>query len=193
MKGVYTEYFQKSKVFLYPLLRFRSGLSFVPVQTYVCWDKLIGVNENKFLCEYNVGTSEKFELFSNSYLKKHPLFYEYVQLDEDKHLFIFDFTQYKSDFKKFIDGKYSKFSLDSKITILDFFGNKGNISEYVNLFLSPNSAHKLYAEALHVSIKQIEEVFEVCSIPDLEKETLYFKKSELLCEKIKNSSISLEN
>ena len=101
MKGVYTDYFQKSKVFLYPLLRFRSGLSFVPVQTYVCWEHLITVDENKFLCEYNVGTTEKFELFSNSYLKKHPLFYEYVQLDEDRHLFIFDFTKYKSDFKKF--------------------------------------------------------------------------------------------
>jgi hypothetical protein len=98
MKGVYTEYFQKSKVFLYPLLRFRSGLSFVPVQTYVCWEHLITVDENKFLCEYNVGTTEKFELFSNSYLKKHSLFYEYVQLEEDRHLFIFDFTQYKSDF-----------------------------------------------------------------------------------------------
>lgn len=193
MKGVYTEYFQKSKVFLYPLLRFRSGLSFVPVQTYVCWEHLIGVDENKFLCEYNVGITEKFESFSNSYLKKHPLFYEYVQLDEDRHLFIFDFTKYKSDFKKFIDGKYSKFSLDTKLIILDFFGNKGNISEYVNLFLSPNSAHKLYAEALDVSIKQIEEVFEVCSIPDLEKETLYFRKTELLSKKIKNSSISLEN
>ena len=180
MKGVYTDYFQKSKVFLYPLLRFRAGLSFVPVQTYVCWEPLITIDENKFLCEYNVGTTEKFELFSNSYLKKHPLFYEYIQLDEDRHIFIFDFTSYKSDFKKFIDGKYSKFSLDTKITILDFFGNKGNISEYVSLFLSPNSAHKLYAEALDVSIKQIEEVFEVCSIPDLEKETLYFKKSELL-------------
>lgn len=180
MKGVYTDYFQKSKVFLYPLLRFRAGLSFVPVQTYVCWEHLITIDESKFLCEYNVGTSEKFELFSNSYLKKHPLFYEYVQLDEDRHLFIFDFTRYKLDFKRFVDGKYSKFSLDAKITILDFFGNKGNISEYVSLFLSPNSAHKLYAEALDVSIKQIEEVFEVCSIPDLEKETLYFKKSELL-------------
>jgi len=193
MKGVYTDYFQKSKVFLYPLLRFRSGLSFVPVQTYVCWEHVIAVNENKFLCEYNVGTTEQFELFSNSYLKKHPLFHEYVQLDENRHLFIFDFTNYKLDFKRFIDGKYSKFSLDTKIIILDFFGNKGNISEYVSLFLSPNSAHKLYAEALDVSLKQIEEVFEVCSIPDLEKETLYFKKNELFCKKIKNSSISLKN
>jgi hypothetical protein len=163
------------------------------VQTYVCWEHLVGIDENKFLCEYNVGITEKFESFSNSYLKKHPLFYEYVQLDEDRHLFIFDFTKYKSDFKKFIDGKYSKFSLETKLIILDFFGNKGNISEYVSLFLSPNSAHKLYAEALDVSIKQIEEVFEVCSIPDLEKETLYFRKTELLSKKIKNSSISLEN
>ena len=193
MKGVYTDYFQKSKVFLYPLLRFRSGLSFVPVQTYVCWEHVITVDENKFLCEYNVGTTEQFELFCNSYLKKHPLFYEYVQIDENRHVFIFDFTQYKSDFKRFLDGQYSKFTLDSKNTILNFFGNKGNISEYISLFLSPDSAHKLYAEALNVPLKQIEEVFEVCSIPDLDKETLYFKKSELFCQKIKNSSISLKN
>jgi hypothetical protein len=193
MKGVYTDYFQKSKVFLYPLLRFRSGLSFVPVQTYICWEHVITADENKFMCEYNVGTTEKFELFCNSYLKKHPLFHEYIQLDENRHLFIFDFTKYKSDFKRFLDGQYSKFTLDSKIIILDFFGNKGNISEYISLFLSPDSAHKLYAEALDVSLKQIEEVFEVCSIPDLEKETLCFKKNELFCEKIKNSSISLKN
>jgi hypothetical protein len=153
---------------------------------------MITIDENKFLCEYNVDKTEKFEEFSNSLLRKHPLFYEYVQLDVDKHLFIFDFTKYKSDFKKFIDGKYSKFSLDTKIIIIDFFGNKGNISEYVSLFLSPNLAHKLYAKALNVSLKQIEEVFEVCSIPDLEKETL-FKKIELFCEKIKNNSISLKN
>jgi hypothetical protein len=182
MKGVYTDYFQKSKVFLYPLLRFRSGLSFVPVQTYICWEHVITADENKFMCEYNVGTTEKFELFCNSYLKKHPLFHEYIQLDENR-----------SDFKRFLDGQYSKFTLDSKIIILDFFGNKGNISEYISLFLSPDSAHKLYAEALDVSLNQIEEVFEVCSIPDLEKETLYFEKNELFCEKIKNSSISLKN
>jgi hypothetical protein len=193
MKGVYTDYFQKSKVFLYPLLRFKSGLLFVPTQTYVCWEHLITKDENKFLCEYNVGINEKFELFCNSYLKKHPLFYEYVQLDENKHLFIFDFNQYKSDFKRFLDGKYSKFSLDTKITILDFFGNKGNISEYISLFLSPDSAHELYAKALNVSLEQIEDVFEVCSIPDLKKETLYFKKNELFCKKIKNSSVSLKN
>jgi hypothetical protein len=193
MKSVYTDYFQKSKVFLYPLLRFRSGLPFVPVQTYVCWEHMISINENKFLCEYNVGTTEKFESFSNSYLKKHPLFYEYIKLDEDRHLFIFDFTKYKFDFQNFIHGKYSKFSLNTKIIILNFFGNKGNISKHVSLFLSPNSGHELYAEALGVSIKQIEEVFEVCSIPNLEKETLYFKKNEALYEKIKNSSISLKN
>ena len=192
MKGVYTEYFQKSKVFLYPLLRFQSGLPFVPVQTYVCWEQMIPIEENKFLCEYNVGTSEKFIFFSETFLKKHPLFHDYIQLSEDTHIFVFNFDKYKLDFKRFIDGKYSKFTIDTKNIILDFFGNKGNISEYVSLFLSPNIAHQLYAEALDVSLKQIQEVFEVCSVPDLDKETLYFKKNELFCEKIKNSSISLK-
>ena len=51
--GVYTDYFQKSKVFLYPLLKIRKGVTHVPVQTYIAWDNVFALDDNKFMCEYN--------------------------------------------------------------------------------------------------------------------------------------------
>ena len=38
MKKIYSDYFQKSKVFLYPLLNIKKGVRFVPLETYTTWD-----------------------------------------------------------------------------------------------------------------------------------------------------------
>ena len=48
---VYTNYFQKSKVFLYPLLNVKNGIIKVPIQTYIAWDSVYTPEYNKFLCE----------------------------------------------------------------------------------------------------------------------------------------------
>ena len=50
MVGVYTQYFQKSKVFLYRLLKLKKAIDFVPAQTYVAWDGLYTLTDMKFLC-----------------------------------------------------------------------------------------------------------------------------------------------
>ena len=38
LNSVYKKYFQKSKVFLYPLLGIKRGVSVIPVETYFGWD-----------------------------------------------------------------------------------------------------------------------------------------------------------
>ena len=56
VKSIYTKYFQKSKVFLYPLLGFKRGIKVVPSETYLAWDpfyipediKYILINEGQF-------------------------------------------------------------------------------------------------------------------------------------------------
>ena len=56
--------------------------------------------------------------------------------------------------KKFIEGRYSAFGIDSKIAILDFFGGQGRISSYVKSFLTPDEdLHKLYAEYFDVDLE----------------------------------------
>jgi hypothetical protein len=191
MDNVYTDYFQKSKVFLYPLLKLKKGIAYVPIQTYVCWEHECAVEDHKLLCEYHVKSSDKFVAFCNRYLKSNKLFYEYIDLGENKHLFIFDFKPYKNDYNRFILGKFSQFSLESKLVILDFFSSSGHMLNVVTSFLSPDNVHAKYALALNVDVEEIQKVYEVCSMPNLEKETFQDNNLLLDCLLSKNS-ISLE-
>ncbi len=190
--GVYLEYFQKSKVFLYPLLKIKKGITRVPIQTYVAWDNVYSTNDLKFLCQYKTKQTPKFNSFAKSHLLNHSLLEEVIELNENTQLFIFDFSKFKSDYNKFLKGKYSQYSLDSKISIIDFFGTQDKIGSYVEGFLTPEGVHDEYAESLGVDIKSIEDIYEVCTPPDLEKETL-IDNNHVTNQLLKNSSIYLTN
>jgi hypothetical protein len=58
---------------------------------------------------------------------------------------------------------------------------------FVQSFLSPDSAHEDYAKALGVDKETIEEIYEVCSKPDIEKETFHEDNEILNCLLTKNS------
>ena len=192
MNNVYTQYFQKSKVFLYPLLKLKKGIDFVPIETYICWDGVYSKEDFKFLCVYHCERDDKFKKFESKYLSNHKMLENIIFLSENRQLYVFDLSKYKYDFKRFVEGKYSKFSIGTKNLILNYFGTAGNISEYITSFLDPEPYHETYADALQVSVESIHDVYEVCSIPDLEKETL---KAEfpLEVELLKNKYISLKN
>tara|TARA_R100001440_G_scaffold73545_1_gene98189 strand:- start:951 stop:1532 length:582 start_codon:yes stop_codon:yes gene_type:complete len=187
---VYTDYFQKSKVFLYPLLKLKKGLPFVPRQTYICWDNVYTPEDCRFFCEYKVKYTDKFSKFIAEYLSRNIYFEDYIKLDDRQHLFIYDLTKLKADYKRFIEGKYSQFSLDSKITILDFFSDDTKVADYVQGFLTPEDVHVDYAEFLDVSVETLERVHEICTPPNLEKETL-INNNLILDQLLKRSSISL--
>ena len=90
---VYTDYFQKSKVFLYPLLKLKKGLPFVPRQTYVCWDNVYTPEDCRFFCEYKVKYTDKFSKFIAEYLSRNIYFEDYIKLDDRQHLFIYNLTK----------------------------------------------------------------------------------------------------
>lgn len=175
MSVVYTDYFQKSKVFLYPLLKLKKGIAFVPEQTFFAWEGIYKPEECKFLCLYNTKLDSKFLKFELDYLNNHPLLEACFRLDDCNQLYVFDMIKYKHDVYSFIKGGYSNFSLDSKALIEGFFGSVGNISNYVDTFLYPEEYHEDYAEFLGVSLSIIENVHELCTAPDQEKETLIEK------------------
>jgi len=189
--GVYTEYFQKSKVFLYPLLDIKKGATYVPRQTYIAWEDMYSIEDRKFICVYQTPMTERFNRFIHLSIINHGLFEDYVKLDENKHLFLYNFDSLKFDYDNFIKGKYSKIGLDSKIKILDFFGDDEKVTDYIHPFLSPQDHHEEYAEYLNVDIKSLQEVHEVCTPPDIEKETLV-DNNYLLARLLEDSSISLK-
>ncbi len=73
MKKIYSNYFQKSKVFLYPLLGIKKGIRFVPLQTYISWGKKFPESKNKFFCLYEIN-------------KKNILFIVYVVFVVFQHI-----------------------------------------------------------------------------------------------------------
>ena len=191
MKQVYSEYFQKSKVFLYPLLSIKKGIRYVPIETYVAWKDLYKPGECKFLCLYTAEDDADYKKFEMNYLTCHKLFEEYYKLEEGVHLYVYDFSQFKRDLEMFRKGKYSKFSVKAKDKISNFFGDVGTISEYIQSYINPEEYHDLYAEHLGVSLDTIEQVYELCSKPDMDKETLEINLPEI--ELFKNNFISLDS
>ena len=66
MKKIYKSYFQKSKVFLYPLLGIKKGVRFVPVQTYISWNDIYPKDKHKLLCLYTIDSrwKKEFKMFA---------------------------------------------------------------------------------------------------------------------------------
>ena len=94
MKGVYTEYFQKSKVFLYPLLRLKKGIDFVPAETYCFWDEIYDAMDYKFICLYKTKYTKAFATFQINHLPLLKNNMEHYDLGNEQ-LIIFDMKQYR--------------------------------------------------------------------------------------------------
>ena len=191
MKQTYKSYFQKSKVFLYPLLGIKKGVRFVPIETYIEWNHSI-VPENMLVCAYaikqntndqeEIKRKKEFDAFSKQYLEKNELYHSKHHTN-NLELIVFDLSFFKNDLKKFKEGKYSEFSLITKRIIMEFFGNKGTISEYMESYLYPEKYYDIYSNILNIPISTLEEVKELCDKPDLNKED--FKKSIIELELFK--------
>lgn len=190
MTGAYMQYFQKSKIFLYPLLDIKKGEDFVPVETYICWDGLYAEYDCKYICIYHTERSEKFKTFEMRHLASHPLL-EHNEKGKDRQIYVFDYSKFKHDHEMFVKGSYSKFSVETKRKILIYFGRVGRISGYIQSYLDPKSHHETYAKELDVDLELIKSTHELCSPPDLAKETLIEKIPDEFAL-LKNNSISLD-
>jgi len=169
---LYTEYIQKSRIFLYPLLEIKKGSEAVPIESYVSWDNVYEKEDGKFICVYPVRNDDVFKRFEKSKLMNHKLFDQYFETDSDKSVYVFDFEEHRSDWNYFLNGQYSSFSTSSKNIILKFFINNKNNYHHINSYLNPELYYEKYSELLGVDEKTLREVKELCSLPNLTKENL---------------------
>lgn len=171
IESIYSVYFQKSKVFLYPLLGIKRGTSVIPKETYISWKNILP-EDAKLICVYQIRKDSDYINFTNTVLLKHNRLSNSITVNDSECVFIFDFNDLKSDWGKFIAGKYSQISDKTKNKILNFFQKHSGNYTYVNGYLNPKIHFKYYAEILNVDIDLIKSVGELCDIPDLIKETL---------------------
>jgi len=178
LNSIYKRYFQKSKVFLYPLLGIKRGVSVVPVETYICWQGYYTSEDMKLICVYDIRKDDEYKFFEKNTLLSHNRLSDYIKIGSQAVL-TFDFSDLGDDWSQFINGKYSKLNIKLKQKILDFFDKYSGNYAYMHSYLIPEKYFNNYAELLGVDTEILIEVGELCSKPDLDKETLLLEVANL--------------
>ena len=178
LNSVYKKYFQKSKVFLYPILGIKRGVSVVPTETYVSWKGYYGSEDMKLICVYDVRTDEEYKHFEKNVLLNHNRLNDYVKVGNQLVL-TFDLSDLGDDWFHFINGKYSKISMNLKQKILTFFDKYSGNYAYMHSYLIPEKYFNNYAELLDVEPEMLIQVGELCTKPDIDKETLILETADL--------------
>jgi hypothetical protein len=170
--ALYRTYFQKSKIFLYPLLDIKRGASVVPEQTYLSWEGFLGTEDIKLIALYPKRTDREYLSFEKNVLLKHSRTTDFVELSDTQVIVTYDFSDLESDYRKFIAGKFSQMDIKLKRKIRDFFETNSGNYVYVDSYLFPEKYFQLYADLLNTSEELLRSVGELCSPPDLDKENL---------------------
>jgi hypothetical protein len=178
LNTLYSKYFQKSKIFLYPLLEIKRG-SIVPTETYLSWGDSYGPEDMKLVCIYKPEDTDKYNNFEKNVLLKHTRLLDYVKVDSEHTIFTFDFSDYENEWKHFIAGKYSMMDDSVKRKILNYFEKHSGNHVYVESYLYPEKYASKYAELLNVPVELLISVGELCDKPNLEKEKLLIEVANL--------------
>lgn len=184
--ALYTDYFQKSRMFLYPLLDIKRGVCAIPFDTHITWKGKYNSEDIKLICRYDDRQDKEFLLFEKNTLLNHNRLIEKI-VHDNEIIYIFDFSDYKTDWLHFINGTYSKMEKETKRKILNFFDKYSGNYVYMESYLFPGKYFSLYAKLLNVDINLLKEVGELCNKPDLDKETLNL----VIPEKKKNKILNL--
>jgi hypothetical protein len=171
IQSLYKNYIQKSRIFLYPALGIKRG-SNSPIEIYAAWEGMYKAEDCKLSCLYHLRNDAEFRAFEKMKLFGNPLFHDFKLTPDDKAVYVFDFSKYKSDWNCFIRGQYSKMSTEHKNKIKAFYGSKSPNYAYIESFLHPDKYFGMYAQMVNVKEEVLKDVGELCDKPDLEKETL---------------------
>lgn len=172
IKSLYTKYTQKSRLFLYPFLGIKRGVSITPIESYVSWTGVSTLEDKNLICVYHLRNDDEFKIFEKNKLLNNSKFRSFYELPDDKGVYIFNYESEPDIWNCFMQGQYSKLSIKHKTDILKFF--EGNVTNHnlINSYLYPEKYFETYAQHLNVSEKLLREVGELCSKPDLDKENL---------------------
>lgn len=172
MKRLYADYFQKSKVFLFPILGIAKKSSIQVSETYVTWQDLYQELDKKLICVYEDVNTEAFMAFEAKVLLSSPIYYAHRRTIDGRGIYVFNMEVLKEDWSHFVTGSYSQMSKTLKDAILRYYGTKSTEYEYVRSFLYPEEFFHVYAKLLDVDQKLLEEVGELCDKYNPELENL---------------------
>jgi len=172
IKSLYTKYTQKSRLFLYPFLGIKRGVSITPIESYVSWTGMSEPGDKNLICLYHLRNDDEFKIFEKNKLLNNSKFSSFYELPDQKGVYMFNYESESDIWNCFMQGKYSQMSTKHKSDILKFF--EGNVTNHnlISSYLYPDKYFEAYAQQLNVTVDLLQEVGELCSKPDFEKETL---------------------
>lgn len=165
------EYTQKSFLFLYPQLRIPNTSRYKPVQTYTGLNNDIHPAGGALIVLYKKYNSKSFVKFEVRHLLGHEYFMDRFE-SNDYYVYVFNLSHLVTSYDHFLAGKYSRFSEEVKVPILDYFSEGNPWTEYIESYLYPELYYDEYSKILNINEQDLEDVIELCSKPDLQKETL---------------------
>lgn len=178
LTSIYSKYFQKSKVFLYPLLGIKRGLSVVPKETYIAWEGHYKPEDMKLICVYDYRKDEEYQKIEKNLLLEHNRLSDYKRVKKEA-IIVFDFSDLDDNWFHFINGKFSQIEIKIKQKILGFFDVHGGNYAYMHSYLIPEKYYDNYSEILGIDTEVLKEVVELCDKPNINKETLILDIADL--------------
>ena len=178
MKSLYHDYYQKSRVFLYPVLEMKRGGSVTPIETYISWEGLHKPEDQKLICLYHVRDDREYKTFEKNKLLGNRLFENYIEGEDGRGIYIFDLKLLGDSWNTFLLGKYSRLSPEHKKFIKDFYRGSNNYS-YVESYLHPSKYYSFYSDILGIDEHVLRETVELTDKPSIDKETLVFSTKEI--------------
>jgi len=179
LNALYKKYFQKSKIFLYPLLDIKRGSCAVPTETYICWEGNYSPEDMKLVCVYHTKNDPEYIEFEKNVLLKHNRLFDYSKIDSSTSIFIFDFSDFSEDWEHFVAGRYSRINPVLKRKILNYFDDNSANHIYVNSYLFPEKFFEQYARILDVTVELLQSVGELCDKPHVKRENLMIEVADL--------------
>jgi hypothetical protein len=176
---IYRKYFQKSYNFLYPLLGLRKHKTHKPLQTYVEWENVCDISSRKLVCVFKILDTPEWKRFEKEYLITHSMLDHCVPLDNDTIAYVFNFNSKKEDYDAFCNGQYSKFSIDSKKILSNYYGIHTPEWVFMESYLYPEKYFKKYAEILMIDVDILKKVGELCEKYDPVKESCLKSQPEM--------------
>lgn len=164
---IYQGPFPKSLIYLYPILNIPHDVH-KPLHVYLGIEGQVSVHEERLVCIYD-SSALGFELFEQCYLMLHEGLYDRFELEGSRKIYVFEFPD-SDTWECFLTGKYSRFPEDYKQTVIKAVSKYPGNDIYMRSFFYPEAFFDNYAHILNVPVELLQEVGELCSLPDMQHE-----------------------
>lgn len=181
---IYTKNFNKSKVFLYPILGLKQNALHNPINTYMFLNEN-ALNQCKLYVVYSKSSKYSFIEYEQTKIHTNEYFEDFIN-GENNIIYIFNLKKHEEDYFHIINSSFSKLSSDTKKKIETYFGLNSANYNYIKTWLYPNKYYRIYARILAEEndfenmIDLLKNVCELCSKTNLKNETLINEYCDLI-------------